>query len=220
VQRREGNGTARSKAAVVTAVTALVVGVLTASTTLYDFLGSQNTARRDEGGLTSTPQRTVAAERTEGTTPENVEPLPDNREPQKTVKSAICLLKEAKTSEPRTSTAESLELTVTLSIPTNARECRAKVTVDAPTFSLGKEAEQSMSVVPPEKTATEQWLLDPSKPGAWNIAVETEVERKLVPVGVTTPLGFSAQWTQAGAIVGATVVAVCGVLTLVLRRGR
>jgi hypothetical protein len=42
-------------------------------------------------------------------------------------------------------------------------------------------------------------LLDPEKPGSWNIAVEAKRDRELVPVAVTTALGFTALWVQAGA---------------------
>jgi hypothetical protein len=50
-------------------------------------------------------------------------------------------------------------------------------------------------------------LLDPEKPGSWNIAVEAKRDRELVPVAVITALGFTALWVQAGAfLAGAAAV--------------
>jgi hypothetical protein len=119
-------------------------------------------------------------------------------------------VKKAKTSEPRVSTAESSELLVTLAVPSNARECHDTVTVDAPTFGLGKEATRPVSVVRPQKSYIARWLLDPEKPGSWNIAVETKKDRELVPVAVTTPLGFTATWIQVGAFLAGAATSYLG----------
>jgi hypothetical protein len=142
---------------------------------------------------------------------------PEPEHPQ--VKSTTCLIDEARTSETKTSTAESPELIVVVSVPSYAQECHDNVTVDAPTFGLGKKPEQSVDVVPPAKSDTERWLLEPEKPGSWNVAVETQEDRERLPMAVTTPLGFSAAWVQIGAIVGAVSAIALGVLTLILRRG-
>jgi len=136
-----------------------------------------------------------------------------------TVKSTTCLVKEVRTSEPTVSTAETAELLVTLAVPSNARECHDTVTVDAPTFGMGKEATQPDSVVRPDESYVARWLLDPEKPGRWVIAVETKKERELVPVAVTTPLGFTATWIQAGAILAGSASIVFGVLAFLRRHG-
>jgi hypothetical protein len=148
-------------------------------------------------------------------------PKPEEPKPEEpiTVKSTTCLVKEVKTSEPRMSTAETAELLVTLSMPSNARECQDTVTVDAPTFGLGKEATQPVSIVRPQESHVVRWLLDPEKPGSLSIAVETKKDRELVPVAVTTPLGFTATWVQAGALISGAATVIFGVLAF-LRRGR
>jgi hypothetical protein len=92
------------------------------------------------------------------------------------------------------------------------------LTIDAPTFGLGKVEKQSVTVDPPPNSDEERWLLDPEKPGTWTIAVETEEDRELVPVAVTTPLGFSAIWVQIGTIAAAVATIALGALALVLRQ--
>jgi hypothetical protein len=134
------------------------------------------------------------------------------------VKSSTCLL-AAKPSDPRISTAESAELIVDLSVPSHARECHDTVTIDAPTFSMGKEPEQTVSVVPPPKSDAQHWLLEPEKVGVWKIAVETKEERDIVSLIVTTPLGFSAIWVQAGVIAAGVTTLLLGALAIILRRG-
>jgi hypothetical protein len=146
-------------------------------------------------------------------------PKPEEPKPEEpiTVKSTTCLVKEVRTSEPRVSTAETSELLVTLAVPSNARECRDTVTVDAPTFGLGKAATQPVAVVRPQESQRARWLLDPEKPGTWNIAVETTRDRELVPVAVTTPLGFTATWAQAGALIAGVATIIFGVLHFLRR---
>jgi hypothetical protein len=95
-----------------------------------------------------------------------------------------------------------LELIVDLSVPSYAKECEATVTIDAPTFGLGKETKEPVSIVPPPKSDERRWLLEPEKVGRGQIAVETKEGRKLVPVLVTIPLGLTALWAQVGAIAG------------------
>jgi hypothetical protein len=117
----------------------------------------------DTEGEARQPKKSNQASKT---TPKPEEPI--------TVKSTTCLVKQATTSEPRISTAETSELQVTVSVPSNARECHETVTVDAPTFGLGKEPNQPVSIVRPRETHVARWLLDPEKPGRWTIAVETK----------------------------------------------
>lgn len=138
----------------------------------------------------------------------------------KKVKSATCLLTGVRTSESSTSMARSLELIVDLSVPPYAQECEATVTIDAPTFGLGKETKQTVSIVPPPASEERRWLLEPEKVGRWNIAVETTQDRDLlpIPVLVTTPLGLSAFWAQIGTIAGVVSTIALGALGLLLRR--
>ena len=140
-----------------------------------------NTQQSKESGQASKPTRT------------SKEPI--------TIESSSCVLKEVRTTKRSVSTAEGSELLVTLAVPSNARECRDTVTIDAPTFQLGKEATRPVSVTRPQEPYKARWLLDPEKPGRWTIAVETKRERVVVPIAVTTPLGFPAAWVQAGALI-------------------
>jgi hypothetical protein len=173
--------------------------------------------KRPEIDTSGRPSTEDAAQQSEKTA-QGSKPPPKPEEPL-TVESTTCLLTEAQTSEPKVSTAETSELQVTVSVPSNARECHDTVTIDAPTFGLGKEARQPISVVRPEETHVARWLLDPEKPGRWNIAVETDRDRELVPVAVTTPLGFPATWVQAGAFIAGAATIIFGVLAF-LRRGQ
>jgi hypothetical protein len=136
----------------------------------------------------------------------------------KRVKSATCLLTVVATSEPSTSVARSVELIVGLSVPAYAKECEATVTIDAPTFGLGKETKQTVSIVPPPASDELRWLLEPEKVGKWQIAVETQEYRATIPVVVTTPLGLSAFWAQVGAIAGVASTIALGALGLLLKR--
>jgi hypothetical protein len=103
-------------------------------------------------------------------------------------------------------------------VPLNAQECHDTVTIDAPTFGLGKEATQSISVGCPQESHVVRWLLDPEKPGKWVIAIETKEDREVVPVTVTSALGFPATWSQAGAIFAGAATVLLGVLGLIFRR--
>jgi hypothetical protein len=173
--------------------------------------------KRSEVDTSGRPSTDDAAQQS-GNTNQGPKPTPKPEEPL-TVKSTTCVLREAQTSDPKVSTAETSELQVTVSVPSNARECHDTVTVDAPTFGLGKEANQPVSVVRPQETQLARWLLDPEKPGRWTIAVETKRDRALVPVAVTTPLGFPATWVQAGALFAGAATVIFGVLAF-YHRGR
>jgi len=148
---------------------------------------------------------------------QRAEPTPTPEEP-KPIKSTTCVLREANLSEPRLSTAESSELRVTLFVPSNAQECHDTVTIDAPTFGLGKEATQSVSVVRPQESYAARWLLDPEKPGRWSIAVETKQDRVVIPVLITTSLGFPAQWVDAATFFVGLASLAFGLIAM-LRRG-
>jgi hypothetical protein len=136
----------------------------------------------------------------------------------KRVKNATCLLEQLTTSQPSTSVARSLELTVLLSVPSYAQECQATVTIDAPTFGLGKETKETVSIGSSQKYDERRWLLEPEKVGRWQIAVETQEDRASVPVVVTTPLGLSAFWAQVGTIAGVASTIALGALGLLLKR--
>jgi hypothetical protein len=210
-------------------VLAVVFGVFTFGLSLLDFLVQLDPTTH------APPPETTAAPETTAPLPESERkaepgqqgpPLAsgqgsasggDSAEPE-SVKSSTCLL-AAKPSDPRISTAESAELIVDLSVPSHARECHDTVTIDAPTFSMGKEPEQTVSVVPPPKSDAQHWLLEPEKVGVWKIAVETKEERDIVSLIVTTPLGFSAIWVQAGVIAAGVTTLVLGALAIILRRG-
>jgi hypothetical protein len=69
-----------------------------------------------------------------------------------------------------------------------------------------------------QRVLVARWLLDPEKPGSWNIAVEAKRDRELVPVAVTTALGFTALWVQAGAFLAGAAAVLFGFFAL-LRRG-
>ena len=107
---------------------------------------------------------------------------------------------------------------VVLSVPAYAQECQATVTIDAPTFGLGKETKETVSIGSSQKSDVRQWLLEPEKVGRWEIAVETQEDRAIVPVVVTTPLGLSAFWAQVGAIAGVASTIALGALGLLLKR--
>jgi type II secretory pathway pseudopilin PulG len=156
-------------------------------------------------------QEAIAAERAE---------TEQQQSGHKKVKSATCLLTGVRTTEPSTTVARSLELIVDLSVPSYAQECEDTVTIDAPTFGLGKDTRETVSIVPPPKSEERRWLLDPEKAGRWNIAVETREDRDVlpVPVSVTTPLGLSATWAQIGAIAGVASTIALGALGLLLKR--
>jgi hypothetical protein len=148
---------------------------------------------------------------------QRAEPTPTTEEP-KPIKSTTCVLREANVSEPKLSTAESSELRVTLSVPSNAQECHDTVTIDAPTFGLGKEATQSVSVVRPQESYAARWLLDPEKPGRWSIAVETKQDRVVIPVLITTSLGFPAQWVDGATLFFSLASLVFGFIGIVSSR--
>jgi hypothetical protein len=142
-------------------------------------------------------------------------PTPEEPKP---IKSTTCVLRKANLSEPRLSTAESSQLRVTLFVPSNAQECHDTLTIDAPTFGLGKEATQSVSVVRPQESYAARWLLDPEKPGRWSIAVETKQDRVVIPVLITTSLGFPAQWVDAATFFVGLASLAFGLIAM-LRRG-
>jgi hypothetical protein len=120
-----------------------------------------------------------------------------------------------------------VELIVRVSVPADAKTCKATVTIDAPTFGLGKETEQTVSIdpppasdelVPPPASDELRWLLEPQKVGKWQIAVETQEYRATIPVVVTTPLGLSAFWSQIGTIAGVISTIALGALGLLIKR--